>query len=201
MMGVGRRSKRRSRRRHRSPLSLPIAIVALALLFASAGSLVTYEYQRHPGGRQTITFAKDIFVAFITVSSLIVAAENLRRSAVAARKSLALALSERFERELATGQFASIIGRRDDSEMLEKVIAGDGQLEREVTNLCRLIETIAQSVCSGDADENVIVSRVGLEISFIVATLRPWVEEKRRKAGNPHLFETAEWLVDSMVDV
>ena len=121
--------------------------------------------------------------------------------AVAARKSLALALSERFERELVTGQFASIIGRRDDSEMLEKVIAGDGQLEREVTNLCRLIETIAQSLCSGDADENVIVSRVGLEISFIVATLRPWVEEKRRKAGNPHLFETAEWLVDSMVDV
>ena len=124
--------------------------------------------------------AKDLFVAFLAVTAIAVAAESIRRTAVAARAAVALRFVERWNDpqltsfrkewhtlydELRTQPPASVRQRLQDDEVARSI----------ATDILNFFEEIAHAVNANAADRALLDRVLGQTICGYYTAVAPWV--------------------------
>lgn len=155
-----------------------------ALVFAIGGSALIYFHQTYPALRGSLILGKDLFVGFLTIAAIAIAAENMRRTAAAARASVALRFVERWnDPKLAAlkDQWHEIyydlkkLGPDEIAQRLEM----DMQARTIVTEMLNFCEEIAHAVNVKVADETLIRRLLFDTIRDYYSTLLPWIRVRR----------------------
>jgi hypothetical protein len=146
-----------------------------------------------------LILGKDIFVGFLTVAVIAIAAETLRRTAVGTRASAALRFVERWNDpklgELRTDWY-EIYYKLKELEPTEVVMYLDENMRRKtvVTDVLNFCEEIAHAVNVKVADETLIRQLLGGTIRDYYLTLLPWI--KIRQTTRPDAWKAIELMLD-----
>ena len=170
-----------------------------AAVFAIGGAVLIYFHQTYPKLRGSMILGKDLFVAFLTISAIAIAAENMRRTAAAARASVALRFVERWnDPKLADlrNQWHDIyydLKKLQPSEVVER-LDEDLRARTVVTDMLNFCEEIAHAVNAKAADEALIRRLLCDTIHDYYSTLLPWIEIRR--ATRPDAWEEIKLMLD-----
>jgi Domain of unknown function (DUF4760) len=153
----------------------------------------------NPELRNSMILGKDLFVAFLTISAIGIAAENLRRTAAAARASVALHFIERWnDPKLADArkQWHQIYYDLKRLQLADTVarIDGDESARTAVADMLNFYEEIAHAVNTRAADETLIRRLLCDTIRDYYATFLPWIEHRR--ATRPDAWEEIKLMLD-----
>lgn len=172
-------------------------VITVAAVFLCFGWPVVYIYQTYPELRASIVLIKDLFIGFFTLSGILIALENLRRSGLSSRKLLALRFVDDWGTEFSKSGWrilAKQIAECDQAQIGE-IWNSDSSRQGEIRSLLNSCERIAQAVNEGSADERTIRERIGPTVSAYFSTVRPLVAYLRYEKRNQYLLIETERLV------
>ena len=174
-------------------------LVGGILAFGIGGAGLIYFHQTYPELRGSLILGKDLFVGFLTISAIAIAAENMRRTAAAARASVALRFVERWnDPKLAElrNQWHEIyydlkkLGPAEIAQRLEV----DMKARTIVTEMLNFCEEIAHGVNVKVADETLIRRLLFDTIHEYYSTLLPWI--RIRRATRPDAWEAIKLMIE-----
>jgi hypothetical protein len=169
-------------------LCCSVILFFIAITFLVAGVILVPFYQSNPDFRASIILAKDLFVAALTISAIAVAAENMRRTAVAARASVALRLIERWNDPKLADLRNAWNKLYNDLKQLEppavvQRINSDVDARTTVTDALNFFEEISHAVNTKAADDKLVRRVIGDTIDEYYTAALPWV--KHRQIARP----------------
>ena len=167
----------------------------IGALFIVGSVILVYCNQTYPELRTSMVLGKDLFIGFFTIMGIFLAAESLRRSALAARTSVALRLVERWNAMDWKNWHNLRVGLRDvPSQTVTSTILNAH--EETVAVVLNFMEEIAAAVNAESADDIQIWLSVGPTIIEYYATLRPWILHYRAVNNRPHAWIEIEKLIN-----
>ena len=163
---------------------LKFLIIVTLLLFLLAGATLVYYHQTYPNLRASMVLGKDLGVAFFTLLGIGAAVENLRRSAQAAKVTIALHFVERWN-DPKLADFRK--GWHRLYEELKTLKPGDVVTKLEAdepsrvtaTDVLNFFEEFAYVVNTKAADEGISNKLLGGTISGYYNVLLPWITKRR----------------------
>jgi len=172
-------------------------ILTMAVIFFVGGSVLVYINQTYTVLRPSIVLAKDLFIGFFTVSSLLVAAETLRRSALSSRKLLALRLFDQWEAQHLDSDVQAVIREIAEAGQgkLCEIVEGDKRIRKKIIDFLNSCERIAIAVVDGSADERTLRERMMPTLAVYFRELSPLILNLRRNYAESHLFIYTERLL------
>ena len=159
-------------------------LIASAGTFVLIGAALVYLHQTYPVLRASIVLAKDLFVAFLTVTAIGVAAENIRRTAVAARAAVALRFVERWNdpnlapfRKAWHALYDEL--RTQPPAVVHQRLQDDDDARTTATDILNFFEEIAHAINAGAADRALLDRVLGETICGYYTAVAPWVVVRR----------------------
>ncbi len=166
-----------------------------AVFFLVAGSVLVYCHQTYPALRASFVLGKDLFVGFLTLAGLAVAAENLRRTAVATRTSVALRFVERWNdpqraalRDAWHKLYEALEGL-SAPDVVKRLKSNDAE-RTTLTEVFNFFEETAHAVNTHAADKDLLESLLGETVRGYYAAAEPWIKERR--TDRPDAWEQLE---------
>jgi hypothetical protein len=172
----------------------------VVLIFLIGGPISVYCNQTYPELRTSVVLGKDLFVGFFTVAGILLAVENLRRSAMSARVLVSLRLLERWndpnlETHLWT-RWRTLRGELKDKQDIELVNCIANGNRETVLDVLNFMEEIAAAINSKAADDQQIWRAVGTIMMEYFSVLSPWITDCRVKRNQPDLWVEFQTLVN-----
>lgn len=172
----------------RKTFTLPIG-VALAVTALVIGAFTVFCYQTYVDFRAAIGFGATLFIASITIASILVTAENLRRG-IQERKAVAAArFIERWNdprlRDLKDAWrviFKKLKNLEPDDAA--KRLADDEEDRGTATEVFNYFEEMAVAINTGAADEDLLRRVFSTVILNYFYAAEPWIQRHRKMQGN-----------------
>ena len=165
------------------------------VLFVVGSIILVYCNQTYPELRTSMVLGKDLFIGFFTIMGLFLAVENLRRSALAARTTVALRLVEKWN----AMDWKAWHGLRDNLRSMPPTMVISTILnahEETVAVSLNFMEEIAAAVNAKSADNRQIWLSVGPTMVEYYDTLAPWILEYRAQSKRSHAWVEIEKLIN-----
>jgi hypothetical protein len=164
----------------------------IAILFVVGSAILVYWNQSYPELRASLALGKDLFIGFFSILGIFLAVENLRRSALTARTSVALRLVERWNLmnwEKWHGLRSILLST--PSEAVTSAIRNEH--EDTVAAPLNFMEEIAAAINGKSADDLQIWLSVGPTMIEYHDILAPWIADYR--TSNRHAWVELEKLI------
>ena len=167
----------------------------IGVFFIVGSVILVYCNQTYPELRTSMVLGKDLFIGFFTITGIFLAVENLRRSALTARTSVALRLVEKWN-AMDWRAWHALRGNLHGKP--SETVASDilNKHEETVAIPLNFMEEIAAAVNAESADNLQIWLSVGPTMVEYYDTLAPWVAHYRTLNARPHAWIEVEKLIN-----